>query len=1075
MLLTVVLCAAALAEELDAPAPGLDETPLDLTEQAASERPPASLDACRANLRKLHRAIMQYARDHRGELPPGHRLDFPMCPGNPDVFNKSLLQFAAAHAGELPNETDFVADVGPGGGLKGALYPKYIDDRSVFYCPLHPEFNTDENWGKGRIGYFYFGNYFYKSDRDAFRTKKTWAPDTARNLRTKPLLQDLAVVYKEEDPATRGLEGRHFGHHQGIGVHVLTLGGEVLYAPAKRLHDAGSAHGQLYICTDPKDIADDRTEFELSADPLEEEYYDRPLPVVFHCYCRSEQGRARAEIALQNVETGERFPKTVEIDLRKGINSGRAVWETDSLPNGRYVVDALVRDGEGNVLVANRLTEEQVKQLTKKGGGTRWFSKPILLAQINDFRKWRAELTELEAKARSAGADTSLSHLTCVVLMEIARQSEDHLKLGWLPLVGRNHAFMAKAVADTRKELERITKAPGLALKAAAPADLSSRLTIRGGYFYAGDQPVFLCGPAMFNFLIHELPIVKEYGYNVIGVSTGPDSVFPDSPEPTGELRIIDYNKSEGAVCKVLDRCRELGLKVDLGLTCHFMPKWVYEKYPDARNTGPNFMMPYDIEHPEVLKLIERWYEIVMPMVAKHPALNTIWIANEPGYLNYGERNLALFREELRVKYGTVERLNEAWGTDHKSFDSVKKAPKFSSERQTPYVDWWYFSQGRVTRHFNWMKELIRKYDKEVPVCVKTMHDMMNPYFRISARINTEEVSDMSEALGFDSGTYPFHMCYYDWLRSLSPSKPLMNLEFYAFGPAERTKLAMWKAVMHGVAATDWWCWHPKDSFTSALSKAASMYHCARETYNIQRLMKEVMAFNRFPRSPFVFLYPNPVIPRCHPYFKAHDAVSYAIREMGYTIDYVTEKRVAAGRLRDYRIVVLPRADYISDATYGKVVEFVRNGGRALLIGQPPSHDWAGKERDISFLMAAGRGRVYRLTQLPASKGKTASRESISAAAAFLEQVIARELPPLPVMVRGCENRIVKWKEHGNVQTWLAFVANEGRTTELVLRPEYTRKVKGCTDLITGEPITPARIVIPPYSCRLLSYDMTEN
>ena len=394
------------------------------------------------------------------------------------------------------------------------------------------------------------------------------------------------------------------------------------------------------------------------------------------------------------------------------------------------------------------------------------------------------------------------------------------------------------------------------------------------------------------------------------------------------------------------------------------------------------------------------------------------------------------------------------------------------------------------------MKDLIRRYDKGIPVCVKTMHDMFNPYFRISARINTEAVSDLSETLGFDSGTYPFHMCFYDWLRSLSPEKPLMNLEFYAFGPSERTKVAMWKAAIHGVAAADWWCWHPKDTFTSALSKAPSLYHCARETFNIQRLIKEVRAFNRFPRSPFVFLYPKPVIPRCNAYFKAHDAVSYAIRGTGYTIDYVAESRVPLGRLDDYRIAVLPCADYIKDETYQAVVDFVTKGGIALLIGDLPKHDGAGKERDVSSLVPAdraaagashqiaddgtavhiypsGKGKLYRLENLPASKGKRASAEAIQIAAALIERVISDELPPRPIRIRGCSHRIIRWREDPSGQTWLAFLWNGSRTQEITVHPEYTGPVKTCTDLIAGERMDPDGISVPPYSCRLLRYALS--
>ena len=58
-----------------------------------------------------------------------------------------------------------------------------------------------------------------------------------------------------------------------------------------------------------------------------------------------------------------------------------------------------------------------------------------------------------------------------------------------------------------------------------------------------------------------------------------------------------------------------------------------------------------------------------MKEVAGHPALNSIWLANEPCMLNIGPRSGALFREEMRKKYATLETLNAAWGTTFADFE----------------------------------------------------------------------------------------------------------------------------------------------------------------------------------------------------------------------------------------------------------------------------------------------------------------------------------------------------------------------------------------------------------------------
>jgi len=242
-------------------------------------------------------------------------------------------------------------------------------------------------------------------------------------------------------------------------------------------------------------------------------------------------------------------------------------------------------------------------------------------------------------------------------------------------------------------------------------------------------------------------------------------------------------------------------------------------------------------------------------------------------------------------------------------------------------------------------------------------------------------------------------------------------------------------------------------------------------------------------------LFPEYFMPRQGVYFNAHDTVSYVIREMGYTIDYATETRIADGRLDKYKILVMPAADYISDATYAKVMDFVNRGGTVVVLQSFPLHDWEGKSRDVSFFESgkkdavpfdaggntilkykAGKGQIYYMN-IPPSKEKGITKEAKDSVSQLLEKVIADNLSVQPVKIRSafCENRTIFWKEKDRNMQYLTFVTNENGGENLVLKPEYLLKVKSCVDLITGEEMKPDQIKVLPWTARLLLYEMEKN
>ena len=941
----------------------------------------------------------------------------------------------------------------------------------------------------------------------------------------------------------------------------------------------------------PEGLIEPKTGVALEVLPLQANYYAEPrIQVEFTYRVTKPQDDGKAVVTLLDVDSGEAFTKQFRIPLSFGGHRHWAAWggdkgpwtsSTDSeldlllagelaadkpVPDGFYIPQVSILAADGAVLAEQKHSSDQIRRMRASGQASHKVSPETIRAKAAEIRGWFAELKALEAKARAAGADTSLPGIMITALDETLRVIPEHVAARNYNVVDANHGFAAKQVPRTRALFERLIADPASAEPADGFPRPKERMTFKNGYFHDGDKPVFMMGMCMFALWPH-FERMREMNYNLVHIGANPLCLFPDSddvagdaaraaaearsaagrleesaraavglesdaeriegllldeapspstvaaadpaaatttnapanaaitvnpaaaltlriedvvlPEPTGKLLMADYDDPDLTIRRVLDRCSELGIKVDLGLNMHPVPKWFFEKYPDARLQGYSTagFIPFDIEHPAALAFTEKFFDIAMKEVAGHPALNSIWLANEPCMLNVGPLSGARFREAMREKYETLGKLNAAWGTTFKDFEEIKPDWSWTSQSSPKDVDFWWFNVGRLTNYFEFMRRCVRKYDKTVNTCFKISNLQMG-WHCPPGNVDAEGVNDISEIIGMDSGTMPFAHPYYDWLRSLSPEKPLVNLEFKGGGDA--TWLTMWRAALWGMAGIDWWCWHGDWKFASAMCYTVALHDGPLAMAQVQRNLDVVMAFQQFPRSPFVFVYPDPVLPRARSYFEVHTPTYHAISQLGHAVDYATEKRIAEGRLDQmkYDIIVLPAADYIRDETFERVGQFVSRGGKALVVGVFPERGPMGAPRDLGWLQvpkdaapgvpgctnsvrfAVGKGEVWTL---PAGDEATLR--------GWIGEFAAATLPPRPVVVDPAfESRTIRWKDGYVTYILPNYYQKWDGEGDARVDVVFGSPVEEAVDLISGERLDPANIVIPRFGVRLIRW-----
>ena len=160
-----------------------------------------------------------------------------------------------------------------------------------------------------------------------------------------------------------------------------------------------------------------------------------------------------------------------------------------------------------------------------------------------------------------------------------------------------------------------------------------------------------------------DLRRMKEAGISTVRVAEFAWAIF----EPTeGEFRFDFFDE-------FLTLSGEEGIKVILGTPTATPPVWLTEKYPEVLNALRDGTLlrhgarrHYNYNSPIYRRLSARIVEQIARHYGQHPAIVGWQIDNE---LNcetdefYAEADHAAFRAFVKNKYGTLDALNEAWGT----------------------------------------------------------------------------------------------------------------------------------------------------------------------------------------------------------------------------------------------------------------------------------------------------------------------------------------------------------------------------------------------------------------------------
>ncbi|MGW1029426.1 beta-galactosidase [Streptomyces sp. NPDC002577] len=424
-----------------------------------------------------------------------------------------------------------------------------------------------------------------------------------------------------------------------------------------------------------------------------------------------------------------------------------------------------------------------------------------------------------------------------------------------------------------------------------------------------------------------------------------------------------------GWLDEVMDLLAEAGVSADLATPTAAPPSWLAHEHPETlpvdgegRRVAFGARCHYCQSSPVFRHYAARITERLAGRYATHPALAMWHIGNE--YIGYGCHcpvSVAHFRRWLADRYGTIDALNDAWGTAfwgqrYDSFDHVgTPAPRsrlISGPNPGQLLDFHRFSDAAALECFTAERDIVRRHTPDLPITTNFMGSFKNlDYWQWAAE---EDIASIDiYAKPWDPEGQLLAAYNFDLMRSLRGGKPWLMLESATGNnltggrnsprPAGQLRVRSLQAVARGADSVMFFQWR-------ASRAGAERFHSAMVPHGgtRTRTWREVVALGRDvsrlaeltggacdrAEVAMVWDYDNwwalegPDHPSSDMHFTARVLDHYRpLWGANVPVDFVHPH----ADLSAYRLVIVPNLYLVDDTAADNITGYVRAGGHLLM------------------------------------------------------------------------------------------------------------------------------------------------
>ena len=434
---------------------------------------------------------------------------------------------------------------------------------------------------------------------------------------------------------------------------------------------------------------------------------------------------------------------------------------------------------------------------------------------------------------------------------------------------------------------------------------------------------------------------------------------------------------------RILDRLHQAGIKVIMGTPTYSIPPWLYHKHPeivvnqigrrqplgDDRYQGAYFgtidygaygiRQNMDLTHPTYRWYAGRVIRQVASHFADHPAIIGFQVDNETHPNSSNSLSMhADFVDYLKKKFGSVEKLNEVWGLAYwgQLVSGWDDFPMREGILNPGYkLEWERFQRQTVTDFLEWQAKIVREYarpDQFVthnwPGGIRTNADQakiakfldivaVNPYHTMQDRLTGEFISFCGDLTRSQKQS--------NYLVTETNAQSTGWDSRAQFPPYDgQLRLSAYSHISSGANMVAYWHWHslhygqetywkgllshdlePNRIYQEATRIAAEFKKLGPKLVNLKikndvAILVSVDSYHGIEFMPF------------------DDHVNYmtvlnqmygALHRLNIGVDFVFVED--AGRIDDYKVLLVPPLYIASDDLLHRISKYVENGGHAVV------------------------------------------------------------------------------------------------------------------------------------------------
>lgn len=477
------------------------------------------------------------------------------------------------------------------------------------------------------------------------------------------------------------------------------------------------------------------------------------------------------------------------------------------------------------------------------------------------------------------------------------------------------------------------------------------------------------------DILVQDIELMKKAKINVVSLGIFAWATL----EPEEGKYNLDW------MAKVIDDLYAAGVSVDLATPSGARPAWMARKYPEVRRVDADRTRQLFGERhnhcytsPVYREKVKQMNQQLARRFGHHPAVIMWHLSNEYGGECHCELCQEAFREWLKKKYGTIERLNKAWNAkfwshDYPDFSHIESpAPHGEHSVHGLKLDWKRFVSHQTIDFMKWERDCIREITPEAKVCANMMYfyDGID-YFEMAKELNlatwdayptwhkpTETIADTA----FDTGL--MHDLIYSvkgqpfWLMENCPGPTNWQ-------PISKTKkpgmniFAGMQTIAHGGDGVLYFQWRQSQGSSEKFHAAVVSHDCREdnriymECAELGKILSEigvVCGEKREKQAAIVFDWSNKWAledaqgPRNKGLSYKHELLRHyeGLTRSGVDVQLVNQDSDLDG----YKIVVAPMLYMLREDFAQKLRAFTENGGTLVMTY------WSGvvNETDLCWL-----------------------------------------------------------------------------------------------------------------------------